>query len=148
MEQAGSAGSTSTAAAEQAAVRARPSRAIRRDLLTTVGRADPEFSLVLFEDFLYALYAAAHEARGKNQLAQLAPYLKPTANEKLALHAGPATGLTEVRTVVIGALRYLQVEGYGKSPVTVDRPDRGQLHRGLRRRGPASRPSTSSRTGP
>jgi predicted lipid-binding transport protein (Tim44 family) len=113
------AGTTETAAAEAARVRARPSRAVRRDLQNTVTRADPEFSLVLFEDFLYALYAAVHEARGKNQLGQLAAYLGPAATQGLARHVDPARGLTEVRTVVIGALRYLEVEGYGQSPVTV-----------------------------
>jgi uncharacterized Zn finger protein (UPF0148 family) len=104
-----------TAAAAQAAVRPRPSRAVRRDLRATVTRNDPDFSLVLFEDFLYALYAAAHEARGKNQLAQLAPYLAPGAVPALSRRPD----LTEVRTVVIGALRYLGVEGFGQSPVTV-----------------------------
>jgi uncharacterized Zn finger protein (UPF0148 family) len=109
-------GWTTTAAAEEAAVRARPSRAIRKDLLATVTRLDPGFSLVLFEDFLYALYASAHEARGHGKLEPLAPYLRPAARAALAGRAG----LAEVRTVVIGALRYLDVEGFGpNSPVQV-----------------------------
>jgi predicted lipid-binding transport protein (Tim44 family) len=96
-----------TAAAEQAAVRGRPSRLIRRDLLATVSRIDPSFSIVLFEDFLYALYAAAQEARGNGRLETLAPYLRPAVREVLADRAG----LTEVRSPVIGALRYLNVAG-------------------------------------
>ena len=111
-----SSGDTQTAAAEQAAVRTRPSRAVRRDLLSTVGRLDPSFSVVLFEDFLYALYAATHEARGKNQLATLAPYLRPDARQVLTDHAK----ITEVQTPVIGALRYLEVAGFGaQSPIQV-----------------------------
>jgi predicted lipid-binding transport protein (Tim44 family) len=113
-------GTGTTAAAEGAALRLRPSRAVRRDLLATVTRHDPDFSLVLFEDFLYALYAAAQEARGKNQLAPLAAYLRPPARQVLAAHGGPASGLTEVRTVVIGALRYLDVQGFGPTtPIQV-----------------------------
>lgn len=100
---------STTAAAEEEAERARPSRAVRKDLLTTVARLDPAFSLVLFEDFLYALYASAHEARGRGQLDPLAAYLRPAARQTLA----GRPGLTAVRTVVIGALRYLDVEGFG-----------------------------------
>jgi predicted lipid-binding transport protein (Tim44 family) len=89
----------------------RPSRAIRRDLLSTVGRVDPDFSIVLFEDFVYALFAATHEARGKSQLATLAPYLRADVRQQLE---GRSEGLlTEVKTPVIGAMRYVSVSGFG-----------------------------------
>jgi predicted lipid-binding transport protein (Tim44 family) len=101
-----------SAAAVRAARLTRPSRAIRRDLLATVGRVDPDFSIVLFEDFLYALFAAAHEARGKNQLATLAAYLRPDARQVLT---DRSRGLVEVKTPVIGALRYVSVAGFGPS---------------------------------
>jgi uncharacterized Zn finger protein (UPF0148 family) len=110
---------TPTAAAEQAARRPTPSRAIRRELSAAVARVDPDFSLVLFEDFLYALYASAHEARGKGQLATLVPYLRPAAAQTLGAGPGPA----EVRTVVIGALRYVAVQAPGpgaRAGVTVE----------------------------
>src|SRR6185312_15504148 len=97
-----------------------PSRAVRRDLRTTVTRSDPEFSLVLLEDFLYALYAAVHEARGKGQLEQLAPYLRADVRQRLYSAERPPS---EVRTVVIGALRYLEVQGLngpGKVELTVE----------------------------
>jgi hypothetical protein len=100
------AGWSTTAAAERAAYRVRPSRSIRRDLQLGVSRADPDFSLVLFEDFVYALFAAAHEARGKHQLDPLALYLRPAARQTLA---GRGEGLAEVRTPVIGALRYVDL---------------------------------------
>jgi Tim44-like domain len=65
---------------------------------------DPGFSLVLFEDFLYALYARAQEARGKSTLDSLAPWLSGPARATLA--AG-SQGLTRVEAVVVGAMRLL-----------------------------------------
>lgn len=48
--------------------------------LTAIRRLDPEFSTVLFEDFLYHLYAAAHQARAsKEELAALAPHFTKQA---------------------------------------------------------------------
>ncbi|MEO7330125.1 MAG: hypothetical protein ABI193_16240, partial [Minicystis sp.] len=46
-----------------------------RQRLEQLRGTDPDFSLVLFEDFLYALYAEAHQARGGHQLDRLTPYL-------------------------------------------------------------------------
>ena len=64
---------------------------------------DPEFSVVLFEDFVYALYAKAHEARAdRRQLDALAPYLSAAARDELASRTpvgAPVSG------VVIGAMR-------------------------------------------
>jgi ribosomal protein L37AE/L43A len=71
--------------------------------LDEIRAIDPEFSVVLFEDFAYALYAKAHEAR--NDAAQrdsLAPYLGPQARAELA--ARPPVG-APVSGVVIGAMR-------------------------------------------
>jgi predicted lipid-binding transport protein (Tim44 family) len=64
---------------------------------------DPEFSVVLFEDFAYDLFARAHEARSNERdLEALSPYLSPEARSHLAQRApvgAPVSG------VVIGALR-------------------------------------------
>src|SRR5262249_1167125 len=51
------------------------------DALAFIGSADTGFSRVLFEDFLYALYAEAHAARGGAQLARLGGYLGERARE-------------------------------------------------------------------
>ncbi len=70
---------------------------------------DPDFSLVPFEDFLYALYAKAHEARGGGRLDSLAAYLSEAARESLHGLGEPA----RVQAVVVGAMQYLDT-----SPVT------------------------------
>jgi len=65
---------------------------------------DPGFSLVLFEDFLYALYARVQEARGAHALDRLATWVSGPARAALAAGGGD---LTAVRAVVIGAMRTL-----------------------------------------
>jgi len=68
---------------------------------------DPEFSVVLFEDFAYALYARAHEARSSERdLEALSPYLSSSARSHLAQRrpvGAPVSG------VVVGAMRVVGV---------------------------------------
>jgi hypothetical protein len=78
----------------------------RRPDLAGIRKIDPEFSPVLFEDFLFSLYAEVHTARGAGTLDRLSPYLAQPAVAGLA--RGDAT---RVEAVVIGALRYLEVSG-------------------------------------
>lgn len=87
------------------------SPAVRKRLAAAVTQGDPDFSLVLFEDFVYALFAAVHEARGKRRAALLAPYLSDRLVERL--DSGP---LGDVRSIAIGALRYT---GIGADPARV-----------------------------
>jgi predicted lipid-binding transport protein (Tim44 family) len=61
---------------------------------------DPEFSIVLFEDFLYALYTEAQTARGKKELDRLGPYL--SADARSTLLEGAAE-LTAVKDIVVGS---------------------------------------------
>jgi predicted lipid-binding transport protein (Tim44 family) len=83
--------------------------------LTTLRTTDPEFSFVLFEDFLYALYAEAHMARGKHALATLSPYLAPGARGALE-----ALGANAVRTVIVGGMRVESVAvGEAGAPTSV-----------------------------
>lgn len=79
-----------------------------RRRLETLRRLDPDFSLVLFDDFLFALYAKAHEARGSGQLESLAAYLSQAARDSLGKQS---SNLSQVRTVVIGAMTYVQAWG-------------------------------------
>lgn len=72
-----------------------------RTQLEKLRSLDPDFSIVLFEDFAYALYAEAHTARGSGRLESLSPYLKPAARHALA-----QLGRTPVMTVVVGAMQY------------------------------------------
>ncbi|HVR11648.1 MAG TPA: TIM44-like domain-containing protein [Thermoanaerobaculia bacterium] len=75
--------------------------------LDAIRGLDPEFSVVLFEDFAYALYAKAHEARANRQdLDALAPYLSAEARNELA--SRPPAGVP-VTAVVIGAMRAIDL---------------------------------------
>lgn len=106
-----------TTAAAQTAQRALiPSRQLRKRLLATASRTDPDFSIVLFEDFVYALFATVHEARGKGQLEPLAAYVRPEARAKLTMRSG----FGAVETPVIGALRYRDLVDLGAITVTLD----------------------------
>jgi len=81
----------------------RPSRQVRKQLFQTLAQADPEFSLILFEDFVYALYAAVHEARGSRRVRTLTPYLRANVLSNLE---SEGSGLDRVHSIVVGALRY------------------------------------------
>jgi len=71
--------------------------------LDDIRRLDPEFSVVLFEDFVYALYARAHEARNtRADLDALAPYLSPAVRADLERRPPPGA---PVEGVIVGALR-------------------------------------------
>jgi hypothetical protein len=87
-----------------------------RPLLEQIRAQDPNFSIVLFEDFLYALYAQAHTLRGGGALERLSSHLKPAAREALA-QLGPAAN---VRAIVIGAMRYLSVRGVAPGAGSVE----------------------------
>ncbi len=68
---------------------------------------DPEFSVVLFEDFAYALYARAHEARtSERDLEALSPYLSPAARSHLAQRQPVGAA---VSNVIVGAMRVVAV---------------------------------------
>lgn len=75
--------------------------------LEAVRALDPDFSAVLFEDFVYTLYARAHRSRtDPHTLASLTPYLSEAVRAQLARQ--PPAGVP-VTAVVIGALRVLDV---------------------------------------
>ena len=73
---------------------------------------DPDFSIAIFEDFLYALYARAHEARGKGGLDALAPYMNAQARTALGMYRAAA-----VKDVIIGSMQLVSAG---------DRPQGGQ----------------------
>lgn len=91
---------------DSAPPKAPPTRPASRDL-DALRNLDPEFSVVLFEDFTYALYAKAHQARSNpKDLEAISPYLSDAARAHLAQRrpvGAPVSG------VVIGALRVLGV---------------------------------------
>jgi hypothetical protein len=68
---------------------------------------DPNFSVAVFDDFVYALYAHAHTLRAGGNVGRLSAYLRPEAQNAL-MGLGQ---VAEVRSIVIGAMRYLSVDG-------------------------------------
>jgi predicted RNA-binding Zn-ribbon protein involved in translation (DUF1610 family) len=92
-----------SSAASAPAPRAVEAQSARRGL-EALRHTDPDFSTVLFEDFLHALFSEVHSHRGGNRLDLLSPYI--TADARAALAAHPAT---EVRAIVVGSLRPVSV---------------------------------------
>ncbi|MEZ4361112.1 MAG: TIM44-like domain-containing protein [Kofleriaceae bacterium] len=75
--------------------------------LEDLRRIDPEFSQVVFEDFAFRLFAAAHRARrSEAELAAVAPYVSEAARRALLARApaGQAVG-----SVVVGAMRTIRL---------------------------------------
>jgi hypothetical protein len=77
-----------------------PNPAVVRRQMESIRRTDPDFSVVIFEDFLAALYTEAHVARGSQALERYSPYLRPHARQTLASMAR-----TPVSSVIVGAMR-------------------------------------------
>jgi predicted lipid-binding transport protein (Tim44 family) len=84
-----------------------PSRppSARREL-EKLQQVDPNFSLVLFDDFLVALYTEIRHAHARGTLARYAPYLVPEAAQGLG---HPVAG--ELHTVLVGSARIDDVQG-------------------------------------
>ena len=72
---------------------------------------DPNFSEIVFTDFCYALYGKAHDARGhgQNALDQFSPYLSEAARKSLLQRN--ASGLREVKGIIIGSMRITDIRG-------------------------------------
>jgi DNA-directed RNA polymerase subunit RPC12/RpoP len=86
--------------------------------LEAIRAIDPDFSAVLFRDFLYALYARAHHARSSaRDLDALAPYLAAGVRQSLA--ARPPAGVP-VTAVVVGAMRVVDVRLPAGDPLPPD----------------------------
>ena len=79
--------------------------------LERLRKFDPNFSQIVFTDFVYALYAKAHDARGHGQAALdlFSPYLSEGARKAL-LDRNPA-GLKEVAGIIVGSMKIVQVVG-------------------------------------
>ena len=94
-----------------------PSGATGRRTLERLRAHDPDFSLVLFDDFLYALYTEVHNARGGGRLATLSPYLRPKARNVLA-----GLGSAPVSTIVVGAMRLMEagIDAANNASVSVE----------------------------
>jgi len=79
-------------------------------------RFDPNFSEITFTDFCYALYARAHDARGRGKLDELSPYLSENARNALIQRNPP--NLQAVVGIIIGSMQVAGVQGLA-SPVVM-----------------------------
>ncbi|HEY8133673.1 MAG TPA: zinc-ribbon domain-containing transport protein [Thermoanaerobaculia bacterium] len=87
------------------------------DRLDALGRFDPNFSRIVFDDFCYSLYARVHNARAAGDLARYSPYLSVEARR--ALLARNPKGLKEVRGIVIGSLQVGDLRGLHSETISI-----------------------------
>lgn len=78
-----------------------------RGQLEGLRRYDEAFSVIIFEDFVAALYARVHAARAGG-LDSFSAFLAPDALRALAAMGTP--GLRSVSTVIVGALHFFRVD--------------------------------------
>lgn len=93
-----------------------PGRSVRvasvpRTRLDQLRRLDPAFSVVLFEDFVYFLYAAVMRARATG-FEPIAAYVSPSVAE-----SARGRDLADVRGIIIGAMRIVGFSG-ASGPMT------------------------------
>ena len=77
-----------------------------RGKLEALRRTDPGFSIVVFEDFLYFLYAEMHRARGAGAADTLSAYVADNARGVLRNDGR----IQEVTGIIIGSMTYESVE--------------------------------------
>ena len=82
-------------------------------------RFDPNFSEIIFTDFCYALYAKAHEARGRGAAAldQLSPYLSNETRQALLQRNPP--NLQAVIGIIVGSMQVSNVAGLASPLVNI-----------------------------
>jgi hypothetical protein len=87
-----------------------------RGKLEALRRTDPGFSIVVFEDFLYFLYAEMQRARGAGAADTLAAYVADGA--RAVLHNDGRLG--EVNGIIIGSMTYERVDVDAQGGVQLD----------------------------
>ncbi len=75
-----------------------------------IAEADPDFSPVLFRDFVYTLFSKIHEARGDKGLARFGQFIVEDALKDLR-ELNPHA--TDVQGVIVGALQIHRVDVVG-----------------------------------
>jgi hypothetical protein len=87
---------------------------VPRARLDEIRRLDPQFSVVLFEDFAYFLYAAVLRARAVG-FEVIGPYVAPELAQALR-----DPNLADVRGIVVGAVRIVAFSGISSSTTSVE----------------------------
>ena len=91
-----------------------PSSGVPRIALDEIRAIDPGFSVVLFEDFVYMLYAAIQRARATG-MQSIAAYITPELAQSLECPT-----LKDVHGIIIGAMRTLHFSGIRGATVEVE----------------------------
>jgi len=88
-----------------------------RGKLEALRRTDPGFSIVVFEDFLYFLYAEMHRARGAGAADTLSAYVADHARNALRNDGR----IQEVTGIIIGSMTYesVQIDPMGATQLSV-----------------------------
>lgn len=107
-------------------------RGIPRSRLDAIRQTDPDFSVALFEDFLYTLYAHAQTARPRGQITTLGAYLAPAVQQTI----GHDASLEAIGGIVIGAMRFVSMQPSGAQlQIVVDfEANLTEVHRGQQAR--------------
>jgi hypothetical protein len=94
-----------------------PRPAPLRGRLEGLRRTDPGFSIVVFEDFLYFLYAEMHRARGAGAGETLSAYVADHARAALQNDGR----IQEVNGIIIGSMTYesVQIDANGGTQLAV-----------------------------
>jgi len=90
-------------------VQTEASRSARRADLERLKQDDPQFSTIVFEDFLHLLYGELQRARARGQVDRIGPY---AADEVRAAAASDPT-IDGIEGVVLGAMRYVAIRTAG-----------------------------------
>ncbi len=106
--------STTTPAQVAQVQQVQQAAAVPRSRLDQIRSVDPGFSVVLFEDFAYLLYATVLRSRATGTAA-IAAYLAPDVAQML-----PDQSLGDVRGIVIGAIKIVGFSGVGGATVDVE----------------------------
>jgi hypothetical protein len=106
---------STSAAAVPTVQQVQRSALVPRSRLDQIRALDPDFSVILFEDFVYMLYAELQRARAADP-APLAAFVSPSLLQ--ALRADPNLG--EVRGIVIGAMRITRFSGIQAPALSVE----------------------------
>ena len=91
-----------------------PSRGVPRVALDEIRALDPGFSVVLFEDFVYMLYAAIQRARATG-MQSIAAYVAPEVAQSLTCPT-----LKDVHGIIIGAMRTVHFSGIRDATLEVE----------------------------
>lgn len=94
-----------SAGVPQAQIRTARPRGVSRKALSELRARDPNFSVALFEDFVYTLYAEMHRSRAGGMVDRLGPFVSAEVRGAIA---DPT--LQAIEGVVIGAMRYVSMQ--------------------------------------